>query len=95
MKEECYSGTWWLPNEKNNAINGILTFKSNDNVELELMGSIKKPTTILNTTDYKELIILGLTAEGEIFTLYDCYRIKETFSNGFIPIKYSSSNFHI
>lgn len=72
MEKFEFAGIWWVPNNYENYIHGILKFNSEDGAYLELMGNI---------LDYEELqtdIILGKTANGKNITLYKCFYIKKT-----------------
>ena len=68
-------GIWWLPDNKENYITGILKFNPEDGAYLELMGQL---------SGYDELeanIILGKTSDGKDITLYKCFEVRKTFNS--------------
>ena len=76
-------GIWWLPDNKENYIMGILKFNPEDGAYLELMGQL---------SGYDELeanIILGKTSDGKDITLYKCFEVRKTFNSSGFP--YDSS----
>jgi hypothetical protein len=71
MKEFEYNGMWWLPEKPKNRISGVLKFHPIDGANLELFGSFKKPKDFFEAL-LKPNIILGITSDSEIVTLYRC-----------------------
>jgi len=70
MKEFEYNGIWWLPNNPNKKISGILKFHPVEGATLDLNGSFKDIKDI-NSFSQPETI-LGNTSNAKIFTLYKC-----------------------
>ncbi|MCE2488645.1 MAG: hypothetical protein J4G17_01535 [Anaerolineae bacterium] len=62
-------GVWWLPENPDHEITGILTFDPQGNSELELFGSYKKG---LSELPMNQPIILGAGENGKAITLVDC-----------------------
>jgi hypothetical protein len=75
MKEFEYNGMWWLPEKPNNQIPGTLKFHPVEGANLELIGSFKRPKEFLNAL-LKPNIILGITTNSKIITLYRCDESK-------------------
>lgn len=68
-KEIVFKGEWFLPNNIDNKIKGILTFKPNDRYSiLEIFGSFYEYQDV-----YDFDLILGNTFDGNEITLYRCY----------------------
>lgn len=70
MQEFEYNGLWWLPENPDNKISGVLKFHPVKGVNLELIGSFREFITfnrVLNPD-----IILGITSNGKLVTLYKC-----------------------
>lgn len=77
MKEFKYSGKWWLPEDPNNHQSGNLSFDPNEGAILELIGSFKKVEDMFKS--FNPIIILGVSSEGKLVTLYKCHEIKSNF----------------
>jgi len=71
MEEFEYNGIWWLPENPKNQISGTLKFNQRENTILELIGSFKEAKDINEIPELN--IILGITSNGKIITLYKCY----------------------
>jgi hypothetical protein len=79
MKSFESKGIWWLPDNKESYITGILKFNPEDGAYLELMGQL---------SGYEELeanIILGKTSDGKNITLYKCFEVIKTFNSSGFP----------
>ncbi len=79
-------GIWWLPDNKENYITGILKFNPEDGAYLELMGQL---------SGYDELeanIILGKTSDGKDITLYKCFEVRKIFNSSGFPMTVVFSN---
>jgi len=69
--EKEYKGYWFLPNKSENKIAGILYFKPNDKVKLELIGGFEsKLSDVLKAKNYE--VIYGITSSAEKITLFNC-----------------------
>lgn len=73
MESFEYQGTWWLPENPKNKVQGTLKFDPKEGAFLDLIGSFKDVTQL--TTSLEPVIILGI-AEGKILTLYRCYESR-------------------
>lgn len=71
MEEFEYNGYWWLPENPKKKISGTLRFNLREDANLELIGSFKEVKGI--NTLLQPNIILGITSNGKIITLYECY----------------------
>ena len=68
-KEIVFKGEWFLPNNINNKVKGILTFKPSVRYStLEIFGSFYEYQDLYNID-----LILGNTFDGAEITLYKCY----------------------
>ena len=69
-----YKGYWYLPNNDENAIAGILTYLPNVSLELELIGAIDKSESDFVGFANQETrkIIWGTTSEGKRISLFNC-----------------------
>lgn len=70
MKDFEIKGNWWLPDNADRRIPGILRFLSKTSISLELHGCLPR-------TQSSELLIFeilhGQSSEGKEITLYDCF----------------------
>jgi hypothetical protein len=78
MEEFEYNGIWWLPENPENKISGILKFHPVEGANLELIGSFKSPKDL--NKFLQPNIILGITSNGKIITLHKCYEYKSPLS---------------
>ncbi len=82
MEEEIYLGKWWIIENIENTISGEL--EVSDNLNLHLNGRFQP-----FIKDFNFKIIHGLLNNGDKITLFNCYRIKNTFSNsGYETVTY-------
>jgi hypothetical protein len=86
MEEFEYNGIWWLPENPDNKISGTLKFHPVEGANLELIGSFKELKDL--KAFLQPNIILGITSNGKIITLYKCF---ESRSHMNIPGFLSSS----
>jgi hypothetical protein len=70
IEEFEYSGMWWLPEDPEKQVCGILKFTPNKGAVLDLIGSFK------DTTETPK-IILGISSNGKDITLYECFEIRK------------------
>ena len=61
-------GVWFLPYNKEKKIYGTLFYHQSKSTKLDLIGAFDE---LLLGSKYE--IILGITSEGELVTLYECY----------------------
>lgn len=73
-KLEC-KGYWWLPNNPNETIAGVLTYIPNEKILLELIGTFDSKKDFIDTffSSKSEDIIHGLTSNSEEITLVNCH----------------------
>ena len=77
-------GIWWLPENPDQQVSGVLTFNSEDKIRLELIGSFKQLPDFGKSEVEKKDIILGITSDGRLCTLADCYESNSTLKE---PLK--------
>lgn len=75
-KDDLYSsfeikGEWFLPDNKEQRLFGILTFNPNLGIKLELNGDFKE-ANLLKGREEDFNIILGITSDNKKITLYRC-----------------------
>jgi hypothetical protein len=88
-KDAEYKGFWFLPNKEENRIPGILYFRANKEIKLELIGGFE--TGIQDFLVPRELdIIHGITNENKNVTLFNCYRS----GNWNLSSKYPTTNYN-
>jgi hypothetical protein len=66
-------GVWWLPDNPDVHITGILYFESGNKIRLELIGSFKSLPDFANPEIEEKEVILGVTQDGRSCTLVGCY----------------------
>lgn len=74
-----YQGLWWLPGASERSVPGTLKFNPNEGTTLELMGSLNSIEE--NIAPIEPDIILGISSDGQVITLKDCWRTR-----GSLPI---------
>ena len=92
------NGYWWLPNSEKK-VPGILYF-SNEHIRLELLGSLREDNlrNLFRSMDSDrdtddDRIILGISDEGEEFTILDALNTNSKLSQGFTTEIYSVNVF--
>jgi hypothetical protein len=73
-----YKGQWWLPENIGNPVFGTLKYYPIGGTTLELMGSFKEVKD--TNTFLSPSIILGMTSDGKMITLYNCHEDKYNYS---------------
>jgi hypothetical protein len=74
---EC-SVDWWLPHNEEKKIAGKLTFSNQDGICLNLLGLFEEKMDDDLSKSYP--IILGVTTDCKMITLYDCRKRKDSIS---------------
>ena len=74
-------GEWWLPNSPDKKVIGTLSFKSGDSIKLEISGSFLGVDHFRSKRDFNPELILGLTNDGEKFTLFQNMEIHRGSSS--------------
>lgn len=75
-----YNGIWWLPENPERRISGILSFHPQEGASLELIGTFKEEFDKIFKLDTLD-IILGVTSNGKEVTLYRCYETKSQINS--------------
>lgn len=72
-----YRGLWYLPENPENKIGGILTFDDSVKISLELFGCFDENPDYIKKLFEKEVTTLntiyGITSDSKKITLFDCY----------------------
>ena len=76
--EFSIKGFWWLPENEEKQLAGILTYKPGEPIFLDLFGAFFKKNGELLSEQYE--IILGLSSSGQLFTLVDTSVIQRKSS---------------
>ena len=90
-KLEC-KGYWWLPNNPNETVAGVLTYIPDEKILLELIGAFDSKKDFIDTllNENSEDIIHGLTSDSKELTLVNCHSFGSlNFSCPFPIMKYS------
>jgi hypothetical protein len=80
-EEYVKTGYFWLPEQQENKIPGILTIKDGGNIELEVVGLFDKSIKAFNHEDDLSRIIGHVEKDG-LVTLDDCFYTKKNISFG-------------
>jgi hypothetical protein len=78
IEEFEYKGDWWLPDNPQKRIKGMLKFKPSEGATLDLIGSFKDFKNFNIALDLD--IILGETTNGKAITLYKCFEKSSSMS---------------
>ncbi|MFP4001229.1 MAG: HEPN domain-containing protein [Thermoplasmata archaeon] len=90
INEKEYRGYWWLPEDPDNKVGGILNFSPKKRkINLQIFSALKPKKKNFNPS-----IILGQTIQGKNITLRNC--VKGSFSMKFgdyvaMPVEYRAS----
>lgn len=83
-------GYWWLPENENNRVLGILKYNQFKGVDLEVYGPLEK----VNQLEYKandenkKDTIYGISFNGEKVTIRNCIKIEKIITDKFIKETY-------
>jgi len=80
-EEYVKTGYFWLPEQQENKIPGILTIKDGGNIELEVVGLFDESIKALNGEDDLSRIIGHVEKDG-LVTLDNCFYTKKNISFG-------------
>jgi len=73
--EKRYEGYWWLPDEVDNKVGGVLTFSPTDGVELRLFSALDDDQEKTRSSEPVEFeTVFGKTTENENITVKNTYR---------------------
>lgn len=69
-----YKGYWWLPNNPDRAIAGVITYLPQESITLELIGSFEEDESPMNAFLRKkhENTIFGITSDSKKVSLLNC-----------------------
>ncbi len=88
-KDNEYKGFWFLPDKPTIRVAGVLYFKANDSIKLELIGGFDSELTEIIKSKTVE-IIYGVTSKAEKITLFNCFpSYSLNFSSDHPLVKYS------
>lgn len=77
-------GIWYLPNNRDNAVAGILYFNKGETIRLELIGSLSNKDNPIKAFFDDELespiIIYGESSNAKEITLIDCHKGKQSYN---------------
>lgn len=90
IKEYIKTGYFWLPEQQENKIPGILTIHDGGGIELEVVGLFDESIEALNG-EYNLSRIVGYVEKDGLVTLDNCFYIKKNISLGGI----SKSKVHV
>lgn len=74
-----YTGLWWIPENPENKIAGILRYIPGEWAKLDLIGSFKDVRELTRTSRFD--IILGVIIDGGMITLYKCIETRTRISS--------------
>jgi hypothetical protein len=80
LNQFVINGLFWLPEEPQRRVAGILTYNPGSPSTLELIGSLKEFLQI--NQFFTPEIILGISLDGRPITLYRCFEKNSRFSSG-------------
>lgn len=84
MRDINFSGLWWLYNNQDQAVAGVLTFSAEEGLLLSLIGTFGSEEDLLSMKAEVYPIVVGITSNGKSVTLQNCstknFRMN---SNGF------------
>ena len=80
MEELELSGWWWLPDNEDKKVPGVMTFSNEEGIRLKLIGSFKELPQLGSAEEHP--LILGSTGEGKLVTLFDAIPLRTSFTSG-------------
>lgn len=83
-----YKGYWWKPDDPDNKVAGVLTYKPGESITLELIGTFNKENdavvSFLNKSE--ESVIHGALGNAKKVTLLKCHPSGSVNLSSFFPI---------
>ena len=73
-----FKGHWWLPEEPDRRVPGVLSIDRLRKSQLELIGHLGGELDSLYAERYQR--VLGISTDGKLFTLMDCVVVNSTMS---------------
>lgn len=87
IENENYKGFWFLPENTEKKIPGILYYEVNKEIRLELIGGFDvTPQDMFSSDSQSMKIIYGITSNNEKITLFRCFRSGSWNSSSPYPI---------
>lgn len=86
-----YKGKWWLPNNANDKVSGILTYVPGETITLELIGNFQgfaqDALSLMMRKERKPLpVIYGQASDGSNISLFDCIYSLQRAGKAEFPI---------
>lgn len=86
-------GLWWLPENPDLHHAGILSFENDKKIILKLLGSFREIQSLGSGNLFQPEIILGVTDNGQLCTLFKNYETRSQFSSPGFQKSFLESNF--
>lgn len=74
LLEESHLGSWWIPEDPDRKIAGVLSFDPDHLAHLELMDSFETTLDQCLASDKKYPRVLGMDKSGEEYALLNCWK---------------------
>ena len=83
-----YKGYWWKPNDSDNKVAGVLTYKPGESITLELIGTFDKgnDAVVSFLRKSEESLIHGALENAKKVTLINCHPSGRVNMSSFFPI---------
>lgn len=88
-KANIYKGKWWLPENENDKVSGILTYIPGESIDLELIGNFGDSAQDALSSllcDKRVSVIYGHASDGSDISLFDCGSDINRFFKADFPI---------
>lgn len=88
-KANIYKGKWWLPENENDKVSGILTYIPGESIDLELIGNFGDSAQDALSSllcDKRVSVIYGQASDGSDISLFDCGSDINRFFKADFPI---------
>lgn len=94
-EQHIFKGYWWLPENPDNKVAGVLTYTPGENIVLELIGAFEKEDgsfkNVLDSGDRKVPLIYGIDSDSKEISLISCHsRFSLNFSCPFPMVRYTA-----
>ena len=74
-------GIWWLPENPDLHISGVISFQNEGKITIDLIGSFRDITSFGTGEFFQPEIILGITDNGKICTLFRNFETKSQMNS--------------
>jgi hypothetical protein len=89
IEKFTYKGLWFLPENPERQVTGILTFDPSEGADLELLGTL---VDLKSSKEHHEPnFILGITTDNKAVTLYNSFEYNRSFLSGIDTCKYTTN----